>query len=238
MQPKRPWSALLEELRDLCATKSTGTLFILSPGNNVAQFTLEAGEIIAVAYNTKRGEDALKLICKIPVGSARFERNIVLAAKMPLASTATLLGRLAGQTHDAYANQATMIQSRLEACQLMTDVTSHLLEEFGDRGFGRTNVVNVLRNRLRRLRTSHPCLAQVDLLNDKIDFAPLSASAVTAESLAQAWEALLHELYQSAIENMGHKVAGQHYQKVHHAYNAESQKIWIQLGATNPLPPI
>lgn len=96
MQQKKNRDALLAELRELCATQYTGMFFILITGNNLAQFVLDQGEIIALSYNGNRGPEALKLIRQISTGSTRCapHKNTLLVANMPLAPTAEILAAL------------------------------------------------------------------------------------------------------------------------------------------------
>ncbi len=94
LQEKKNLVSLLDELRELCATQCSGTSLILAAGNNIAQFVLDKGEIVALAYNSKRGADALPLIRQITMGSTRFVQNALLSGTTPLVPTAVLLNAL------------------------------------------------------------------------------------------------------------------------------------------------
>ncbi|MGE3538700.1 MAG: hypothetical protein AB7N91_14880 [Candidatus Tectimicrobiota bacterium] len=244
MQQKKSWPLLLAELRALCAAQGTGTFLILAAGNNLAQFVLDHGEIIALSYNSKRGAEALPLIRQITTGATRFEANTFLGASAPtpLEPTAALLAALEGHPRRGLSVEQEVStipgEARAAVCQLMSEMTNSLIEEFGDHGFGRDNIVKVLTHRLRRLQPHYPFFAQVGLQAGTVDFTPLAAASEQIERLAQGWGALIQEMYQSGLDNLGQKVARGHYHKVTAAYKALAQAVWARVGVRDPWPQV
>jgi hypothetical protein len=94
----RPRDQLIAELRDLCAGKRTGTLFIITIENHLAQIVLRDGEIVALSYRLTRGPDALAALKAFGAARYRFQSESVQPADPRLPSTAELLAALGGES--------------------------------------------------------------------------------------------------------------------------------------------
>jgi hypothetical protein len=81
----------LAELRALCDARQTGTLLIATDDNSLAQFALQEGNIVGVAFKGRRGRDALPLITALTSGRVRFHQRALLAPTPPLPSTTEIL---------------------------------------------------------------------------------------------------------------------------------------------------
>ena len=75
-----PYQVLIEKVRDYCAERRTGTVFIVSSDNRMAQVHLESGAIVALMCRGRRGLDAVASIRDMISGRLRFDGNFVSAS--------------------------------------------------------------------------------------------------------------------------------------------------------------
>ena len=95
------FSQIVSEIGRLSKQKTTGTMFISTRDNRSAQLMLDKGEIVFVFFSGKRGQDALDLMSSIGDGRFRFQEGGVIARRMQLPPTQTILENFshgAGQT--------------------------------------------------------------------------------------------------------------------------------------------
>ena len=90
-----PFPNIVAEIKQLCARKVTGTLFVATKANRSAQLTLENGEIVFVYFFNKRGEEALELMSTIRAGRFRFQEGAV-SRRDPLPPTENILKSFLG----------------------------------------------------------------------------------------------------------------------------------------------
>ena len=76
-----PYQALIETVRDYCTQRRTGTVFIVSSDNRMAQVHLESGAIVALLCRGRRGLDAIAGIRDMIAGRLRFDDNFVSASE-------------------------------------------------------------------------------------------------------------------------------------------------------------
>ena len=76
-----PYQALIETVRDFCTQRRTGTVFIVSSDNRMAQVHLESGAIVALLCRGRRGLDAIAGIRDMIAGRLRFDDNFVSASE-------------------------------------------------------------------------------------------------------------------------------------------------------------
>ncbi len=67
-----PYQVLIETVRDYCAERRTGTVFIVSSDNRMAQVHLESGAIVALMCRGRRGLDAIASIRDMISGGFRY----------------------------------------------------------------------------------------------------------------------------------------------------------------------
>lgn len=94
-----PYQALIETVRDFCTQRRTGTVFIVSSDNRMAQVHLESGAIVALLCRGRRGLDAIAGIRDMIAGRLRFDDNFVSASeteRFDTDQTLALLGCGAG----------------------------------------------------------------------------------------------------------------------------------------------
>ena len=89
-----PHDQLIDELQTLCAAKRSGTMFIITEENHVAQFVLRDGVIVGLTYRLLRGPAALPPLRTFPAGRYRFQTETVDRTDPELPATADLLALL------------------------------------------------------------------------------------------------------------------------------------------------
>jgi hypothetical protein len=93
---------MTDDLPKLCREKRTGMLFIASSDNRLAQFGLDQGEIVFLAFQNKRGLEALSSLKgqNFKVSVCRFSEGRALPNRMALPATADILKQLSvGEQH-------------------------------------------------------------------------------------------------------------------------------------------
>jgi len=85
------FSGLITELRDLHQTQSTGTLFVTTEQNRLAQIHLEEGEINFVSFRGVHGMEALFLLQEIKAVRLRFTEGALASFKNELPTTSDIL---------------------------------------------------------------------------------------------------------------------------------------------------
>ena len=92
-----PFSGIIIELKRLCESRTTGTLFIATKKNRSAQVMIEKGEIVFLYFSNKRGQEALELMSTtIKAGTYRFQAGKVTSKRVALPKTSSMLQILAG----------------------------------------------------------------------------------------------------------------------------------------------
>lgn len=87
---------LLDELRDLCANRRTGTMFIHTDSNHAVRFGLEDGRIFLCSFGKYRGLDAIPHLLGIQSGKYSFAEAVFNSgSEVPQPTTEELLEALA-----------------------------------------------------------------------------------------------------------------------------------------------
>ena len=125
------YSEITLEIGWLCDQKASGTVFIATRDNHIAQMMLDRGEIVFIFFAGKRGQEALNLVTEIREGRYRFQEGGVVSRGMPLPPTQDILlalssgpGQVPSSTHEAHAPegkglsaaQKTLLESCLADC--------------------------------------------------------------------------------------------------------------------------
>ena len=108
--PLLPSQEIFDEIRQLVAAKSTGTIFITSQDNHAVQIGLDNGDIIGCRYRFKRGKAALPLIAAMGAGRYSFDSTNYVGEDSSLPPTANLLHILEGGS----GSQAMLVTSSTE----------------------------------------------------------------------------------------------------------------------------
>lgn len=92
---KQPFPNLVTELRQLCAEGATGLVVISPSGAKLARLTLDAGKLVHISFQEKKGVDALALLKTIDTGQLEFFKGLGEAQRSRLPPTADILADLA-----------------------------------------------------------------------------------------------------------------------------------------------
>ena len=95
-QDYMPSSEITLEIGRLSDQKMSGTVFIATRDNHIAQMMLDRGEIVFIFFAGKRGQEALGLLTRIREGRYRFQEGGVVSRGMPLPPTQDILRALSG----------------------------------------------------------------------------------------------------------------------------------------------
>jgi len=87
-------SDLLDQLRKLCASTASGTLFLTTQYNSQGRIGLLRGHIVHLAIATRRGLDAIPELAEAEARSFRFEPGLAPQPQTGLPSTPAILGSL------------------------------------------------------------------------------------------------------------------------------------------------
>lgn len=76
-QELMPFQGIVEQLRQFCEQRRTGTAFIVSDDNRMAQVHLDSGNVVMMLCRGKRGADAVAAMRTMLRASLRFDENYV-----------------------------------------------------------------------------------------------------------------------------------------------------------------
>ncbi|HKC07175.1 MAG TPA: hypothetical protein VKJ67_09925 [Methylomirabilota bacterium] len=121
---------LIDELRGLCASKHSGTMFIITAENHAAQFVLREGTIAGLTYRLLRGVAALPSMTAFRAGRYRFQTETVDHTDPELPATAELLALLVAERTEAVQPQAKPATDPPQAPAALRLLIEHELAEF------------------------------------------------------------------------------------------------------------
>jgi hypothetical protein len=121
------YSEITLEIGRLSDQKASGTVFIATRDNHIAQMMLDRGEIVFIFYAGKRGHEALNLLTTIREGRYRFQEGGVVSRGVPLPPTREILltlssgpGQVPSHANDAHAPEGRGLSAAqknlLESC--------------------------------------------------------------------------------------------------------------------------
>jgi hypothetical protein len=89
-----PFWRIVEQLRQFCAERLTGTVFIVSDDNRMAQVHLESGNIVMMLCRGRRGLDALAAMRTMLNARLRFDDTYVSASEVEHFNTNEVIDQL------------------------------------------------------------------------------------------------------------------------------------------------
>lgn len=95
-QNKTPFSHFLVELEALCGKQVTGTVYIATDKNQLAQINLDNGKIIGLSILNKSGAEAIPALSKVNTCSFDFMPSPASSSRMTLPSNAEIIFQLKG----------------------------------------------------------------------------------------------------------------------------------------------
>jgi hypothetical protein len=91
-----PFRRIVEMVREFCTQRRTGTVFIVSDDNRMAQVHLESGNIVALLCRGRRGQEALAGMRTMQAARLRFDDNYLTADSAEHFNTSEVLEALTG----------------------------------------------------------------------------------------------------------------------------------------------
>jgi hypothetical protein len=91
-----PFRRIVEMVREFCTQRRTGTVFIVSDDNRMAQVHLESGNIVALLCRGRRGQEALAGMRTMQAARLRFDDNYLTADSAEQFNTSEVLELLTG----------------------------------------------------------------------------------------------------------------------------------------------
>lgn len=92
-----PFPKVVEQLKGLCDLRRTGTAFLVSDENRMAQIHLDGGSIVSIIHRNKRGIEALAVLALMKNAKLRFDDSYVTTAEKHDISTQDVLDYLDGK---------------------------------------------------------------------------------------------------------------------------------------------
>ena len=71
----RPLIEILRDLKALSLQKASGFFFVVSEDNHSCTIRLHGGQVEDVVFSRHRGDEAVKLLARVPAGRARFQAD-------------------------------------------------------------------------------------------------------------------------------------------------------------------
>ncbi len=91
-----PFRRIVEMVREFCSQRRTGTVFIVSDDNRMAQVHLESGNIVALLCRGRRGQEALAGMRTMQNARLRFDDHYLTADDSEQFDTGAVLEVLGG----------------------------------------------------------------------------------------------------------------------------------------------
>lgn len=102
-----PFRRIVEMVREFCTQRRTGTVFIVSDDNRMAQVHLESGNIVALLCRGRRGQEAVAGMRTMQAARLRFDDNYLTADDNERFDTNKVLELLGGGSdHQRAAERA------------------------------------------------------------------------------------------------------------------------------------
>lgn len=96
-----PFWRIVEQLRQFCAERLTGTVFIVSDDNRMAQVHLESGNIVMLLCRGRRGLDALAAMRTMLNARLRFDDTYISATETEHLDTREVINQLSASLPSA-----------------------------------------------------------------------------------------------------------------------------------------
>jgi hypothetical protein len=110
-----PFQRIVGYLKDLCAQGRSGTLFLVSDDNRMAQVRLDNGQIASLLCRNRRGLEALGILRDMQHARLRFDESFMAKGENDNLSTQAIFDSLTGAAGDAPAAPAAPIQAAVPA---------------------------------------------------------------------------------------------------------------------------
>ena len=115
-----------------------------------------------------------------------------------------------------------------DALKVMSGFTDLLIEELGERGFGRDKLLQIIRHRLKRLKIEHPLLESIVIDEGKMDISPLQSGS--SEEIGAAIAALIRAICYTCLGVLGAEAAQAKYRQVYEPFYHQNKEVFDHLG--------
>jgi predicted regulator of Ras-like GTPase activity (Roadblock/LC7/MglB family) len=167
------------------------------------------------------GEGCLCILCVRNINVPLLNLTANLAAKKLKAKIA--------EKNEAQRTEAAPI-GLPEALQVMSGFIEQLMEELGDKGFGRDDLLKVVDYRLAKLTASYPFLRSVRIVDGKVDPSPLASESLDARKVGEALGTLIKGICYSARGILGPEEAEGKYRRVYDPFYRQNKVVFESLG--------
>ena len=89
-----PFWRIVEQLREFCANRLTGTVFIVGDDNRMAQIQLDGGNIVMLLCRGRRGLEALAAMRTMISARLRFDGSYMAPAEREVFNTVEVIDQL------------------------------------------------------------------------------------------------------------------------------------------------
>ena len=124
------YSQLIDELKQYCSNKRTGTMYIVTDDSQSARFVIKNGEIVSIAIRTVQGSVAIEHIKRINKGKSCFMENLISKTdeKQDLPSTDQLLDLLSVDGATPFSDPSALPLSSFSKVRqiIENEATNHL----------------------------------------------------------------------------------------------------------------
>jgi len=117
-----------------------------------------------------------------------------------------------------------------EALRAMSDFLEQLMEELGDKGFGRDDLLKIVEYRLAKLRASYPFLQSIRNVEGKVDLSSLPSESLDAREVGEALGVLIRGICYSARGILGPEEAEAKYRRVYDSFYRQNRVVFENLG--------
>ncbi|TEU17853.1 MAG: roadblock/LC7 domain-containing protein [Anaerolineales bacterium] len=117
-----------------------------------------------------------------------------------------------------------------EALRAMSDFIEQLMEELGDKGFGRDDLLKIVEYRLAKLRASYPFLQFIRIVEGKVDLSSLPPESLDAKEVGEALGALIRGISYSARRILGPEEAEAKYRRAYDPFYRQNKMVFESLG--------
>lgn len=92
----RPLIEILRDLKTLALQKASGFFFVVTEDNHSCTIRLHGGQVEDVVFSRHRGDEAVRLLARVPGGRARFQADPARSSPVTVSLGAASLAWLSG----------------------------------------------------------------------------------------------------------------------------------------------
>ena len=123
-----------------------------------------------------------------------------------------------------------------DALQIMDVFINELIDEFGDRGIGRSNLVEQLAPSVEKLKLQYPFFREIAITNRGIDFSSLTHVVAAPREIITAWGDLVMAICTTAIAGLGESAVVKKYRQVGIKIYRQNKKIFQDMDLVDVIP--